>query len=104
MVSHSSRPSPKGFEVVSRPSPKSSQNIVARNRESEDLIQRVSDIKLGGSSASAADVRKRRNLVSSVQTTSLGILLRDRLDNEGIRLSAPPFNSKVGKERRKEKE
>ena len=66
--------------------PKSSSNRPHPARVEEDIIERFSDIKLGKETSSS----------------SLAILLRERLGNEGIRLSAPPFTSKV-REKRKEK-
>ena len=56
--------------------------------EGEDLIQRVSDLRMEATSSSSSP--------SSSPHGSLRIQLRERLANERIQLSAPPFTSKVG--------
>lgn len=63
----------------------------------EDLIQRASDVP--GPVPGPVPVP-----ASSSSTSSLFILVRDRLAAEGIRLAAPPFTSKVGKEYRRKEE
>ena len=59
--------------------------------ESEDLIQRVSDMQCGG----GGEKSSRKNPWNSTRA-SLGIQLRERLDSEGVDLTAPSLNTKVG--------
>ena len=72
--------------------PKSSSRLHHRleGGGGEDIIERFSDIKLC----------KDQQTPPLPSSNSLEILLRERLGNEGIRLSAPPFTSKVRKEGR----
>ena len=80
----------------------------------EDLIQRVSDVNVGPSESKSVQRKSPTTTSSSsplnssvpasrsagganggIGGDSLGILLRERLSNERIQLSAPPFTSKV---------
>lgn len=77
------------------PSSRQNQHSQSTSTDEEDLIQRAGDILEPENNLSK---HKPRHNGSS--PSSLSILLRDRLVNEGIKLCVPPFTSKVRKHKR----
>jgi hypothetical protein len=59
----------------------------------EDLIQKVSELNVSSKKKSSPSSSSGK---FSMMSSTLGMLIRDRLATEGIRLGDHPFNSKVG--------